>query len=151
MHLRVRECGELGEALLATGFPYQRDETCRLNVRCVAEALHRGRGLRRGGSAALDLCYLGAGRLDGFWEPTLRPWDVAAGSIVALEAGARITDYTGGDEFLWGRRIVAAGRPLHPQLLRMVQDAHAAPEDWPLGRPFTEAAPLGPLEGEEGL
>ncbi len=149
--LKLRECSELGQALLATGFPYQRDATCRLNVRCAAEALARGRGLRRGGSAALDLCYLGAGRLDGFWEPTLRPWDVAAGAIVALEAGASLSDYRGGSEYLWGRRIVAAGKALHPQLLQMVQDAHAHPEDWPLGLPFTEAAPLEPLEGEEGL
>lgn len=151
MHLQLRACSELQEALLATGFPYQRDATARLNLRCAAEALFRARGLRRGGSAALDLCYLGAGRLDGFWEPTLRPWDLAAGAIVAAEAGAQLSDYEGGGDFLWGRRIVAAGAPLHPQLLEMLREAHAHPEEWPMGKPFDGPAPLRPLDGEEGL
>lgn len=149
--LRLRVCGGLNEALLATGFPYRRDETCRLNLRCVGEALVRSRGVRRGGSAALDLCYLAAGRLDGFWEPTLRPWDVAAGAIVAREAGARISDYRGGPRFLWERRIVAAGETVHGQLLAMLREAHQQPEEWPLGRALEGPAPLDRLPGEEGL
>ena len=149
--LALRPCTRLAEALLATGFPYQRAEVCRLNLRCAGEALARAQGLRRGGSAALDLCYLAAGRLDGFWEPTLRPWDVAAGSVIAGEAGAVVTDYTGGDDFLWGRRIVAAGAAVHPQLLEMLREAHARPEEWPLGSPLSAPVPLTPAEGEEGL
>ena len=149
--LKLRPCARLREALLATGFPYQRSDVCRLNLRCVAEALHRGQGLRRGGSAALDLCYLAAGRLDGFWEPTLRPWDVAAGSLIAREAGAIVSDYEGGDDYLWGRRIVAAGPQLHPQLLEMLREAHAHPEEWPLGSPLTAPVALTAGEGEEGL
>ncbi len=147
--LTVRACPDLARALLATGFPYQRGEICRLNLRCAGEALRRAQGLRRGGSAALDLCYLAAGRLDGFWEPTLRPWDVAAGSVIAREAGAVVSDYTGGDGFLWGRRIVAAGPAVHPQLLEMLRDAHAHPEEWPLGAPLSGPVPLVPGEGEE--
>jgi myo-inositol-1(or 4)-monophosphatase len=107
--------------------------------------------VRRGGSAALDLCYLAAGRLDGFWEPTLRPWDLAAGALVAAEAGAVLSDYRGEQGYLWGRRLVAAGAGLHPQLLAMLREAHRRPEQWPLGEPFPGEAPLQPLEGEEGL
>jgi myo-inositol-1(or 4)-monophosphatase len=142
--LHLRSCNTLKRALLATGFPYRRDATCRLNLRCVAEALSTAQGVRRGGSAALDLCYLAAGRLDGFWEATLKPWDVAAGTVIAQEAGARVSDYRGEDDFLWGGRIAAAGEVLHPQLLEMLRAAHQDPEKWPLGAPFQGPVPLHP-------
>ncbi len=147
--LRLRPCDELKTALLATGFPYRRDSTCRMNLRCVAEALTTAQGVRRGGSAALDLCYLAAGRLDGFWEATLKPWDVAAGALIAQEAGARVSDYRGENDFLWGGRIAAAGPALHPQLLGMLRDAHQEPERWPLGEPHLGPVPLHPSSSQE--
>jgi myo-inositol-1(or 4)-monophosphatase len=117
----------------------------------VAEALARARGVRRSGSAALDLCYLAAGRLDGFWESTLRPWDVAAGSLIAAEAGAVVTDYEGGQDWLWGRRILAATPGIHRALRELIAAAHARPEDWPLGRAFEGPVPLGRGEEEDPL
>ncbi len=147
--LRLRPCSNLKEALLATGFPYRRGSDCRMNLRCVAEALARAQGVRRAGSAALDLCYLAAGRLDGFWEATLKPWDVAAGTLIATEAGAQVSDYEGGPHFLWSGRIAAAGPALHPQLLAMLHDAHQQPEHWPLGEPFEGAVPLTPARDED--
>lgn len=144
--LQLRPCTRLKGALLATGFPYRRDAVCRLNLRCVAEALATAQGVRRGGSAALDLCYLAAGRLDGFWEATLKPWDVAAGTLIAREAGARVSDYRGEDDFLWGGRIAAAGEALHPQLLEMLRAAHEDPENWPLGEPLEGPVPLHPVQ-----
>jgi myo-inositol-1(or 4)-monophosphatase len=81
----------LHDALLATGFPYRRRPGCLgFDTAPLLYFLERARGIRRTGSAALDLCYTAAGRLDGFWEEHLRPWDMAAGSLIAAEAGALV-------------------------------------------------------------
>jgi myo-inositol-1(or 4)-monophosphatase len=77
-------------------------------------------GIRRLGSAALDLSYVAMGRFETFWEEGLSPWDVAAGSLLVEEAGGRITDLKGGDDYLWGRNILASNGKVHRSVLRMV-------------------------------
>ena len=73
--------------------------------------------MRRGGSAALDLCYVAAGRLDGFWELYLQPWDTAAGRIVLEEAGGRVTDFKGGPFSIYGTELVASNGPIHHEMV----------------------------------
>src|SRR5439155_21581857 len=93
--IRVSRVARLADALLATGFPSDVMSRSRRVAREFEGFLPRAQGVRRDGSAALNLCYLACGRFDGFWEPRLHPWDVAAGSLIVEEAGGRITDYRG--------------------------------------------------------
>ena len=105
------------EALLATGFPYRRDELVARNAAHMQRFLMLGcHDVRRGGSAALDLCHVGAGKLDGYWEMSLRVWDCAAGTLVAREAGAVVTDFAGRGGLLSGESILAAAPGLHAEM-----------------------------------
>jgi myo-inositol-1(or 4)-monophosphatase len=103
----------LSDALLGTGFAYRRNELADDNVRHFADFVPIVRDLRRGGSAALDLAYVAAGRLDAFWEPHLNAWDVAAGALLVREAGGLVTDFSGGGDWLNGRSVIAGPKPLH--------------------------------------
>ncbi len=114
--LSVTPVDRLDEAVLATGFAYGRKTLAANNVANFDAMILDVRGIRRGGSAALDLAYVAAGRLDGMWEPWLNAWDVAAGILLVREAGGLVTDFTGGGDPLHGRAIVAAGPRLHPQI-----------------------------------
>jgi myo-inositol-1(or 4)-monophosphatase len=117
--LRVSPTAELADALLATGFAYVRNEPGRDdNAGHVAALLPHCRDLRRLGSAELDLCYVAAGTYDGYWELYLAPYDVAAGAVLVQEAGGRITDWNGGDDWLFGDRVLASNGALHDELLR---------------------------------
>jgi myo-inositol-1(or 4)-monophosphatase len=87
--------------------------------------VRRARGVRRFGSAALDLAYVAAGRFDGFWEERLKPWDVAAGILIAREAGAIVTDLAGGDRMLESGDILAAAPALHPAMREVIAGARA--------------------------
>ena len=115
--LRVREPVELEDAVLGTGFAYRRDEYGDDNVDHAAHFVRRARDLRRMGSAAADLAFVAAGRLDGFWEIHLNAWDLAAGALLVREAGGVVTDVGGGDEFEATGSIVAAGPNLHPRIV----------------------------------
>jgi myo-inositol-1(or 4)-monophosphatase len=106
--LSVSGAGDLGASLLATGFPFREIERLDGYLADFRRLLTASAGVRRAGSAAMDLCYVAAGRCDGFWEIGLSPWDVAAGGLMVLEAGGLVTDFSGGDEWLSGREIVAA-------------------------------------------
>jgi len=107
----------LDRALLATGFPYQRDATVDRNVEYVRRFLRAGcHGVRRGGSAAIDLAHTAAGVLDGFWELKLRPWDVAAGTLIARESGCIVSDLAGSEGVLHWEEILAAPPGLHPRM-----------------------------------
>jgi len=119
--LGVSSAASLGEAILATGFPYRRNELEHDNLANFARVFHRVRGLRRMGSAALDLAYVAAGRIDGFWELHLSPHDVAAGALLVREAGGRVTDADGGGDWLHGGHIAAAGEALHARLLPEIE------------------------------
>jgi myo-inositol-1(or 4)-monophosphatase len=111
----------LEQALIATGFPIRTRHFIENYLNAFREIFHRVSGIRRGGSAALDLAYLAAGRVDGFWEAGLKPWDVAAGSLLVLEAGGIVDDFWGAGRYLERGHIVAGTDLVHPFLLDVVQ------------------------------
>jgi myo-inositol-1(or 4)-monophosphatase len=111
--ISVSEVDSLGEAILATGFPYRRNELEHSNLENFNRFFYDVRGMRRMGSAAIDLAYVAAGRLDAYWELHLSPHDVAGGALLVREAGGLVTDADGGEDWLRGGHIVAAGRGLH--------------------------------------
>jgi myo-inositol-1(or 4)-monophosphatase len=119
--LRVSNERELGRALLATGFAYDVHRSFEDNLDHFADFVKRVRGLRRDGSAALDLCYVAAGRFDGFWELKLHPWDVAAGNLIVEEAGGRTSDLSGRPPKGDGRETVASNGHLHEAMLAVLK------------------------------
>lgn len=115
--LRVSPTTELADALLATGFAYRRDEAGAVdNLERLRRVMPHCRDVRRFGSAELDLCLVARGAYDAYWEFDLAPYDVAAGAIVVREAGGVVTDIDGGDEWLFGGRILASNGVLHEQV-----------------------------------
>lgn len=119
--IRVSERAGLGQCVLATGFYYNRRTVKDNNVQAFSRFILDVRGMRRMGVASVDLCYVACGRLDGFWEPHLSPHDVAAGALMVTEAGGRVTDYLGGDDFLKMRRIAASNGAIHDELLSRLE------------------------------
>ena len=115
--LTVSSCARLEEALLVTGFAYDRHTRLDNNYAEFAYFTHRTHGVRRAGAAAVDLAYVAAGRVDGYWERGLAPWDLAAGVVLVEQAGGRVSDYVGEPLQLQGGRVVAAGPALQPELL----------------------------------
>ncbi|MFO7609652.1 MAG: inositol monophosphatase family protein [Candidatus Krumholzibacteriia bacterium] len=114
----------LERALLATGFPYVRDELVDRNTELVRDFLKAPcHGVRRGGSAAIDLCHTAAGTLDGYWEFSLRPWDTAAGTLVAREAGCLVTAADGSGVEVPAASILAAPPDLHAAMLAVIATA----------------------------
>jgi len=116
--IQVSSEPRLDRSLLATGFAYDRRKSERDNIENFASMLKSARALRRDGSAALDLCYVAAGRLDGYWELKLSPWDVAAGGLIVQEAGGRMSDMAGGEKHWSGDTIVASNGRIHESMLR---------------------------------
>lgn len=116
--LRARQEADLSRSLLVTGFPYDVRTTENNNLGNYAKFALNSQGVRRLGSAALDLCYVGAGRFDGYWELSLKAWDLCAGALVAMEAGAKVTDARGQVNFLKPPLSVIAANPaLHEKIL----------------------------------
>jgi len=115
--IRVSTTLALESALLGTGFPYDRRVRAAEYLVLVEAILRRAQGIRRAGSAALDLCYVAAGRLDAFWEAKLQPWDVAAGRLMVEEAGGLVTSVDGALHTLDSGDIVASNGALHAELL----------------------------------
>jgi myo-inositol-1(or 4)-monophosphatase len=115
--IRVSETASLDAALLATGFAYDVRGSREDNLDHFAALVKRSQAVRRDGSAALDLCYVAAGRFDGFWELKLHPWDVAAGLLLVEEAGGRASDLAGGAVPPSGRAVVASNGRIHAELL----------------------------------
>lgn len=125
--LQVSSTASIEDCLLATGFSYNRNEPGRDdNTRSVAHILPRCRDLRRLGSAELDLCLVGAGVYDGYWERYLQPYDVAAGAVVVQEAGGLVRDYAGGDDWLFGDSVIATNHRIHGELQELLRGAKAA-------------------------
>ena len=118
--IHVTPIDKIDDALLVTGFPYDVREHPERHLPLFQEFLLRAQGVRRDGSAALNLCYVAMGRFDGMWEGNLSPWDIAAGSLIVREAGGMITGYAGESLRLDGRRIVTANSALHARLLEVV-------------------------------
>lgn len=110
----------LDRALLGSGFPADRRQRAGFYVPFWQAALERAQCVRRSGSAALDLSYVACGRLDGFWEWRLKPWDTAAGRLIVEEAGGRVSDFGGGPHRLAGEETAASNGRIHPEMLRMI-------------------------------
>lgn len=119
--ISVSETEELVRALVVTGFPYERDEVPEA-VELFGRFSVRAQGMRRLGSAALDLCFVAAGRLDAYYERGIHAWDVAAAGLILEEAGGRITDYRGRPFELDGEEMVASNGPLHPALIELTSE-----------------------------
>lgn len=117
------------DALLATGFPYDIHERPRRVMELFEKMAVRAQGVRRPGSAALDLCYVAAGRLDGFWEKGLKPWDSAAGMVIIKEAGGILTTFEGSPYSPYLKTIVAANPVIHREMIRVVNSRDQKSDD----------------------
>ncbi len=113
---------EPDKALITTGFPFRKKQYIKEYLRIFERIFQWSSDIRRAGSAALDLAYLACGRCEGFFEIGLSPWDIAAGSILIKEAGGVITDFKGGNEYLWSGNIVAGIPDVHSRLLRDIME-----------------------------
>ncbi len=112
---------KLKNSLLVTGFPYYTHK----NPKQVFDIFNKfsisAQGIRRLGSAAMDMCYVAQGVFDGFWEENLQPWDVAAGFLIVKEAGGKVTDYFGKNNFLFGKQLIASNNKIHSQMLKITK------------------------------
>jgi len=120
--IRVSREADLGRSLLATGFSYDRHQRAGDGLGSFAAFLRRARGLRRDGSAAMDLAAVACGRFDGYWEWRLKPWDVAAGLLLVEEAGGRTSDAAGGSAPRSGAELVASNGRIHDAMLRVLAE-----------------------------
>jgi myo-inositol-1(or 4)-monophosphatase len=120
VRLQVSKIGSLRESLLATGFPYDLRDRERNNLDLFNAFMLCTQGVRRTGSAALDLCSVAAGRFDGFWETWLSPWDTAAGHLMVREAGGMVTDFRGRPGSIYDPPCVASNGLIHKQMLEVI-------------------------------
>jgi len=114
--ISVSSVGELNHAMLATGFAYNVRETSNNNLDHFQKFLLKSQAIRRDGVAAIDLCYVAAGRYDGFWELNLFPWDVAAGYLMIQEAGGKVSDFRGKAFDVYSKEILASNTRLHREM-----------------------------------
>ena len=121
--IRVSNTKNLIESLLATGFPYDVHENPDGVVARFKTMLTHSQGVRRPGSAALDLCYVACGRVDGYWEERLYPWDTAAGLVIVKEAGGKVTDYTGTAYTPYSKTILASNGLIHQDMIEALKKA----------------------------
>jgi len=121
--IHVSNTQDIGIALLSTGFPYAKENMEKNNLRQLNVFLPKIQCIRRLGSAALDLCYLASGRIDGYWEPMLHPWDTAAGSLIVTEAGGRVTKYNGDPFDPEFPEILASNGILHDRMIEIIHTA----------------------------
>lgn len=120
--IRVSNTPALSRALLTTGFPYDRRTSPLNNFEMFIAFQRKSQEVRRLGSAALDLCYVACGRLDGYWEMKIKPHDIAAGIAILREAGGTVTDYTGGNDMLNINQIVASNGLIQREMLSVIQN-----------------------------
>ena len=121
--ISVSGATDVAHGLFSTGFAYDVHTSPDTNLARFAAFVKTARAVRRDGSAALDLCYVAAGRFEGYWECKLKPWDVCAGALVVSEAGGRISDLSGGELPPDGGEIVASNALVHDEMLRLLQRA----------------------------
>ena len=137
--LHVSRNAMLAEALVATGFPSRKRHQSP-NIHFYQEFTLRSHGVRRAGSAALDLAYVAAGRMDAFWEFNLNPWDTAAGILLVEEAGGRVTDFSGRQYRLASDEVLASNGFIHEEMLRFFDDMFAGRDLSPIPTPAEWAA-----------
>ncbi len=119
--IRVSETAAVSESLLVTGFPYNFKTIFQDVMARFGNCLKAGRGIRRLGSAALDLCFVACGRFEGFWEQNLHPWDTAAGFLMVEEAGGAVTDFGGTPFAIEGKEILATNGKIHDEMLSLLE------------------------------
>lgn len=119
--IRVSNTLDMPLALLGTGFPFKQPEDLEAWINSFRDVLTGSSGVRRAGSAALDLAHVACGRLDGFWEIGLKPWDLAAGCLLVEESGGIVTDFSGKQQFMDSGNIVAGNAKIYEKLLAMIQ------------------------------
>lgn len=119
--IKISSIKTLEESLLATGFPYYHSEKKEDYLEIIKFFLENTHGIRRLGSAAIDLAYVACGRLEGFFEYSLNAWDVAGGAFIVQQAGGTVSDFKGGSDYLFGGELCAGGYP-HAQMLKVIQD-----------------------------
>jgi myo-inositol-1(or 4)-monophosphatase len=122
--IRVARPGRLAQALLVTGIPFRSHDRIEQYLASFRAFMLGSSGIRRDGSAALDLAYVACGRYDGFWEMGLSSWDVAAGSLLVTEAGGVATDFLGRNGYIASGDIIVASPDIHPLMLKVVRDAY---------------------------
>jgi len=125
--LRVSRLNQLEFALLGTGFPYRSDADLDVWMKILRTFIEETSGVRRAGSAALDLAYVAAGRFDGFWEFGLKPWDLAAGCLLIQEAGGIVSDVRGGSNYFESGNLIAGNPKVHQEMLARIE-RHLAPD-----------------------
>lgn len=119
--IQVSNRDRLEKCLLGTGFPFKLKELLPLYVNCFQDMFQHSSGIRRMGSAAIDLAYVAAGRFDGFWELGLSPWDMAAGSLMIEEAGGKISDFWGENAYITSGYIVATNGHIHQNMIKVTK------------------------------
>lgn len=128
--IRVSTTPDIATSLLATGFSYVRNEVIRNNVDNFSNLVLKCHDIRRAGSASLDLAYVAAGRFDGYWEAYLKPWDVAAGALLVREAGGTVTDFAGGQDWLFGENAIATNGHIHTELRNELTGTEPGYKPW---------------------
>jgi myo-inositol-1(or 4)-monophosphatase len=121
----VSHTAAVRDSLLVTGFPYDLERITKALVDRFGRCLHAAQGIRRLGSAALDLCYVACGRFDGFWEENLKPWDTAAGILITQEAGGRVTDFDGHPFAIEMKQIIATNGRIHAEMLALLNSGES--------------------------
>jgi myo-inositol-1(or 4)-monophosphatase len=119
--VRVSDTETLENSLIATGFPFRKKEMIDHYLHAFREIFEKVSDIRRAGSAAIDLAYIAAGRVEGFFELNLSPWDIAAGSLLIKEAGGCITDFAGGDQYLLTGNVLAGNNKIHGEILKIIK------------------------------
>lgn len=119
--IKPSSSNKLEDSLLATGFLHEDESIVEENLLHFANFIRNARGVRRDGSAALDLCYVACGRYDGFWELGLHPWDMASGAFVVEESGGEVTNLSGGEFTTYKGEIVASNNLIHDEMIRLLE------------------------------
>lgn len=118
--IQVSDAPALQDALIATGFPYHDFGLTQQYLQVLGSFMQRSHGVRRLGSAAIDLVYVACGRFEGFFEYNLKPWDVAGGAVIVQEAGGRLSRFTGEGDYIFGGEIVASNGHVHPEMQQTI-------------------------------
>ncbi len=118
--IQVSRCSALRETLVATGFPYKDFGSLNSYLNCLGFLMENTHGVRRMGSAAIDLAYVACGRFDIFFENNLNPWDVSAGTLLVREAGGTVTDFNGNEKNITGLEIIASNGKVHHEMLKII-------------------------------
>jgi myo-inositol-1(or 4)-monophosphatase len=119
--IHVSGISQIRESLLATGFPYYHLDKSEVYLDIIKEFLAKSHGIRRLGSAAIDLAFVACGRLEGFFEYNLNPWDVAAGAFIVQQAGGKVTDFKNGNNHLFGGELCASNKAIHTEMLEIIK------------------------------